>query len=118
MIKEYLNKRKYGKKLKTTLLNEYNSLLQANKQLSPNKKVAVVALTKSAEWPSFIEMLDNFKYMLTARCIQTGTGKEDLLTLQAQCRTIAVLKTFQNQYKANHTKPDIENTEDPLTVPI
>ena len=86
--------------------------------MSANQKQQLVGLTMKEEWQAFNQMLDNWKYMIVTRGLQTGKSKDDLLAMQVQCRNIAVLKTFQNKYKEAYTKP-IENTEDdPTTVPL
>ena len=118
MIKEYLIKRRHEEKLKNILLKEYKILEKSSKQLSANQKQQLVGLTLKPEWQSFIQMLNNWKYQIVTRGLQFGKDKDDLVSMQAQCRNIAVLKTFQNQHKGAYTKP-IENTEDdPTTVPL
>ena len=100
------------------LYREYSLLNKATQQLSANQKQQLVGLTLKEEWGAFTQMLDNWKYRIATLCIKTGKTGEDLLVAQSQCRNIAVLKTFHNQYKNTYTKP-IENTEDdPTTVPL
>uniref|UniRef100_A0A6H1ZR04 Uncharacterized protein n=1 Tax=viral metagenome TaxID=1070528 RepID=A0A6H1ZR04_9ZZZZ len=100
------------------LYREYNQLNKATQQLSVNDKQQLVGLTMMSEWQSFIKMLDNWKYQIVTRGLQFGKDKDDLISMQAQVRNIAVLKTFQNKHKNAYNKP-IENTEDdPTTVPL
>ena len=100
------------------LYREYNLLNKAIQPLSAKQKQELVGLTLKPEWGAFTQMLNNWKTRITGLCIQTGKTSDDLLSAQAQCRNIAVLKTFQNQYKKSYVKP-IENTEDdPTDVPL
>lgn len=81
------------------LYREYSQLNKAIQQLSANEKQDIVSLTMKSEWKSFNTMLDNWKNRIMIICIKAGKSSEDLITAQAQLRNIAVLKTFQNQYK-------------------
>ena len=103
------------------LYREYSQLIKATQQLSPSQKQEVVGLTMKPEWKSFIFMLDDWKNNISTLCMKTGKDKDDLLTAQAQIRNIAVLKTFQNKYKRDHTPTIndlVDTTDDSITVPL
>lgn len=73
-------------------------------------------LTNQPEWKTFMFCLDRYKAILYDKGTKHGETKDDLLVMKAQCKNVAVFKTFWKRFSNFNPKNEPLTADDPAST--